>query len=214
MLDWRTLGLSVVAFCATFAVGWWLGLGKAVSLPEIVTSVLPGAVHTSSAQAPSSPRIAAKPPVPSRTGARAAEPLSGKGLTDNDGLRQAVVLRAKAHQRPTCNADPKTLYIIAATKYAEVLMRSAGCNNFPKCPMGVGTLDDVWRLNRSAADWPVAEAMAAVNAAGGLSEKDFRGDVGRAVRVIAGTDFSSGPAPECESPSARRGGTWRIRFRR
>ena len=50
----------------------------------------------------------------------------GKGLTQDERLRQAVILRAKAYQRPTCNADPKTLYIIAATQYAEVLMRSAG----------------------------------------------------------------------------------------
>ena len=124
-----------------------------------------------------------------------APPPQGKGLTENDGLRQAVILRAKAYQRPSCGGDPKTLYIMAATKYAEVLMRSAGCNSFPKCPMGTGALNEVWRLNHSAADRPVAEAMAAVNAAGGLSEKDFRGDVARAVRVIAGSDFSSGPPP-------------------
>ena len=58
-------------------------------------------------------------------------------------------------------------------------MRSAGCNNFPRCPMSMGQLERVWEANRSALDMPVARAMAAAHAAGGLSERDFRGDVGR-----------------------------------
>jgi len=140
-------------------------------------------------------------------------PPQGKGLTEDGGIRQAVIWRSKAYQRPTCNADSKTLYVNAATKYAEALMRAAGCHNFPKCPMGVGNLTDVWQLNRSAADIPVAEAMAAAHAAGGLSEKSFRSDVGRAARVIAGVDFNSGPPPECEQASSRNG-RWRIRIRR
>jgi hypothetical protein len=56
--------------------------------------------------------------------------------------------------------------------------------------------------------------MAATHAAGGLSDKQFRGDVGRAVRVIAGGNFNSGPAPVCESAQARSSGSWRIRVRR
>ena len=109
------------------------------------------------------------------------------------------------NQRPACNADAKTLYVVAATKYAEVLMRSAGCNNFPRCPMGMGTLDDVWRVNRSAADKPVAEAMAAVHTAGGLSEKDFRGDGGRAARVIAASTSPQGPRPSARRPVRETG---------
>ncbi len=204
MFDWRTLGLGVVVFSATFAAGWWFGLGQPAPAAA-VTKAEPAA----SAPEPKPQQVA----VLSQPAPLVKAWPRGKGLTENDGLRQAVVLRAKAYQRPVCNQDPKTLYIVAATKYAEVLMRSAGCNNFPKCPMGMGALGDVWQLNRSAADKPVAEAMAAVNAAGGLSEKDFRGDVGRAVRVIAGADFYSGPPPKCEEASSRSG-TWRVRVRR
>jgi hypothetical protein len=140
MLDWRTLGLGVVVFGATFAVGWWLGLGRPA----------PAAAVTEAKPAISAPE--GKPQqvaVLSQPAPLAKAWPKGKGLTENDGLRQAVILRAKAYQRPACNADAKTLYVIAATKYAEVLLRSAGCNNFPRCPMGMGTLDDVWRLNRS-----------------------------------------------------------------
>jgi hypothetical protein len=220
MLDLRTLGLGVVVFGATFAVGWWFGLGKATpalgakeqkSPPPLVTPV-----STPVASAPpAAPVIEIKPlwggpPAPAK--ASLPQP-QGKGLTEDNGLRRAVILRAKAYRRPVCNQDSKSLYISAATRYAETLMRAAGCNNFPKCPMGTGMLDDVWRLNRSAADLPVAEAMAAAHASGGLSEKSFRADVGRAVRVIAGADFNSGPRPQCESSSSssRR---WRIRIRR
>jgi hypothetical protein len=104
-----------------------------------------------------------KPPEPAAV--KPAEPWRGKGLTD-DGIRQAVILRAKAYQRPTCEADPKTLYVMAATRYAEVLMRSAGCHQFPRCAMGLGAFERVWELNRSAADQPAAAAMAAVPAPG------------------------------------------------
>ena len=204
MLDWRTLGLGVVVFGATFAVGWWLGLGR----PAPAAAVIEAKPAVAAPEAkPQQVAVLSQPAPLAKAWAK------GKGLTENDGLRQAVILRAKAYQRPACNSDAKTLYIVAATKYAEVLMRSAGCNNFPRCPMGMGTLDDVWRVNRSAADKPVAEAMAAVHTAGGLSEKDFRGDVGRAARVIAAADFSSGPPPKCEEAGSRNG-TWRIRVRR
>lgn len=191
MLDWRTLILGLAAFCATFAGGWWFGLGT-LTFPISV----PGA----------SARIAPPPvnPTPSQ---------NNRGLTADEGVRKAVVLRARAYERPSCNSDPRRLYIIAATNYAEALMRAAGCNNFPKCPLSEGELDRVWRSTRSALDRPVAEAMAAVHAAGGLSERSFRGDVGRAVRVIAGTNFNSGPAPECKN-SRSRSWTWRVRIRR
>ncbi len=206
MLDWRTIGLGIVVFGATFAAGWWLGLGK--SAPAAITEAKP-AVTVPEAKSPQV-AVASPPASPVQAWSQAPE---GKGLTENDGLRQAVILRAKAYQRPVCKQDAKTLYVVAATKYAEVLMRSAGCNNFPKCPMGMGNLNDVWQRNRSAADKPVAEAMAAVNAAGGLSEKDFRGDVGRAVRVIAGADFHAGPPPICVAANSRAG-TSRVRVRR
>jgi hypothetical protein len=219
MLDLRTLGLGVVAFGATFAVGWWFGLGKATpafdakgqkSPPPLATPVS----ATNPPTRPAAPVIEIKPlwggpPAPAKASLPQAQ---GKGLTDNDGLRRSVILRAKAYQRPVCNQDSKSLYVIAATRYAETLTRAAGCNNFPKCPMGMGMLDDVWRLNRSAADIPVAEAMAAAHATGGLSEKSFRADVGRAVRVIAGADFNSGPRPQCESSSSRSR-RWRVRIR-
>ena len=215
MLDWRTLGLALVAFSASFAVGWWLGIGRPAAVAgatEAKPAALQSAVQSPPAP-PSAVKVAANPAQPTQSAVRRSDPPMGKGLTQDDGLRQAVILRAKAYQRPACNTDPKSLYVAAATRYAEALMRSAGCNNFPKCPMGMGTLKDVWQLNRSVADLPVAVAMAAVNAAGGLSEKDFRGDVGRAVQVIAGTGFSAGPPPACESAGSRSG-RWRIRIRR
>jgi hypothetical protein len=53
----------------------------------------------------------------------------------------------------------------------------------------------------------------AVHAAGWLSEKDFRGAMPAAVRVIAAADFFSGPPPKCEEGGFRNG-TWRIRVRR
>jgi hypothetical protein len=207
MIDWRTLGFGAVAFSATFAIGWWLGLGKAISLPAAIA--LPSAFPWSSAPPPDRPIVARPSPA---SEAPAGRPTARPGLTD-EGVRQDVILRANAYQRPTCNQDPKSLYVTAATRYAEALMRSAGCHGFPKCRVGWGQLNDVWLLNRSAPDLRVAEAMAAAHAAGGLSEKDFRGDVGVAVRVIAGGGFSSGPAPECQS-SGTRGRTWRVRIRR
>jgi hypothetical protein len=220
MLDLRSLGLGAVVFGATFAVGWWFGLGKATPSPEALDRKSPQQVATPvsvpvAPAPPAAPVIELKPlwggpPAPAKTSLPQPQ---GNGLTEDDGLRKVVILRAKAYQRPVCNQDSKSLYVSAATRYAETLMRAAGCNNFPKCPMGAGMLDDVWRLNRSAADLAVAEAMAAAHATGGLTEKDFRADVGRAVRVIAGADFNSGPRPQCESSSSRSG-RWRIRIRR
>jgi hypothetical protein len=217
MLDVRTLGVGLALFCATFAVVWWLGLGKSTSARETSAPPLAQVAAPPSAAQPELPELkpkltafakaSAPPPTPAATG-------TAKGLTEDEGLRQAVILRAKAYLRPICNQDSRTLYVNAATKYAEVLMRAAGCSNFPKCPIGEGNIGNVWRLNRSAADEAVATAMAAVHAAGGLSDKQFRGDVGRAVRVIAGGNFHSGPAPACESAQARSSGNWRIRVRR
>ncbi len=189
MLDWRTLALGAAAFSATFAGGWWLGLGK-----TNWSFVLPGA----KASAP-----------PSHS-----DWPEGAGLTQNELLRRSVVQRGKAYLRPSCNADARTMYVIAATNYAEVLMRTAGCHNFPKCPMGEGQLDRVWRANRSILDRPVVEAMAEVHAAGGLTDRDFRGDVARAVRVIAGADLRGGPLPQCEDSSKRSRTGWRVRIRR
>ena len=183
MFDWRTLALGGAVFGATFAGSWWwMNAGK--------------------------PTFGIGLPA-----AQAAVPLawSGPGIHD-ETARKVLVLRAKAYLQPTCNSDPKTLYVKAVSKYAEQLMGSAGCNNYPKCPMGEGQLNQVWRLNRSALDQPVALAMAEVMAAGGLTERDFRGDVGRAVRVIAGADFASGPGPECADPNSGR--VRRIRIRR
>ncbi len=200
MLDWRTLGLAAVAFSATFAGGWWIGLGSHFGVSEAYAVLEPSALLAWASS-------------PSKLTAPAAQ-FQGKGLTDDDRLRQAVVLRAKAYQNPSCNQDAKTLYVNAASKYAEVLMRSTGCSNYPKCRVSDGMLDDVWRLNRSSLDQPVADAMAAVHAAGGLVEKDFRGDVGRAVRVIAGTDFKGGDGPSCSDGTSRSSWVRRIRIRR
>ena len=218
MVDWRTLFLGAAAFGATFAGGMWLGAGKLPSLiglsvaemrlPRAVADTLPAAVPAKPAPAPAPVKLAAVV-LPQRTAAPA--PVAKPGFAD-ERLRQAVILRAKAYLKPACNADSKTLYVAAATKYAEVLMRAAGCSQFPKCPMSASLLDDVWQRNRSPLDRPVADAMAAVHAAGGLTEKRFRGDVGRAVRVIAGRDFAAGPAPTCQA-SQRTRRTFRIRRR-
>ena len=189
MFDWRTLALGAAVFSVTFAGGWWLGLGK-----THWSLALPGAK-------------ASAPPT------RADWP-EGSGLTQNELLRRSVVLRGQAYLRPACNGDARTLYIIAATNYAELLMRAAGCHNFPKCPVGAGQLDRVWRADRSVLDRPVSQAMAEVHAAGGLTVKDFRSDVGRAMQVIAGTELRGGPLPACADSGKRSRTGWRVRVRR
>lgn len=225
MVDWRTVLLGVAAFGATFAGGMWFGVGNLptlfglsagdVRLPRAVAETLAIVVPPKPIPAPAKSAAAIHPqpmtaevPAPR---AAAPAPAAGKGLTDDDRLRQAVILRAKAYLKPSCNADSKTLYVMAATKYAEVLMRSAGCSQFPACRISQGFLDGVWQGNRSALDQPVAAAMASVHAAGGLTEKSFRGDVGRAVRVIAGRDFARGAGPECQTSQqqTRRRVRWR-----
>jgi hypothetical protein len=198
MFDLRTLGLAAGAFCATFLVGWWLNIGN-----------LAAGIGVSAKPAGEAPVTQAAPASNQKTAVQAKP--QGQGLVQDKLTRDAVIAWAKSYQYPACNQDVRWGYTNAATKYAEALMRSAGCNNFPRCPMSMGQLERVWVENRSAPDVPVAEAMAAAHGAGGLNEKSFRGDVGRAVRVIAGRDFDPGPAPEC-STSANR--TWSFRVRR
>jgi len=199
MLDARTLALALAVFCATFAAGWWLGIGNLAS--AVPTSwARPGEPVSSPSQLPSLPHV--------RTDAR-----PGKGLTDDDELRDAILDLAKAYRRPTCGQNVRARYVEVASEYAEALMLAAGCPNFPQCRVGTDGLERVWRANHSRLDQQVAEAMASVHRAGGLSVKSFPGDVGRVVQVIAGTEFSSEPAPVCSASSAtsRR---FRIRFRR
>ena len=226
MVDWRTLILGVVAFSATFAGGMWFGVGNLPSLIGLsAASVAPGADvrhpqavgHTMPTAArrrlvSASARVATVVPTERVT---LSAPAQGPGLTKDNYLRRSVILRAKAYLKPTCNSDPKRLYVAAATRYAMVLMRAAGCGTSPQCGIGVSLLDDVWRHNRSPQDLQVATAMAAVNAAGGLTDKSFRGNVGRAVRVIAGRGFTAGRGPACQTARrTRRGFRFRFRFRR
>jgi hypothetical protein len=191
MIDGRTLALGAAVFSATFAgAWWWLGMGKAGwALPPV-------------------PGITASVPAP------AAEWPDGPGLTQSDLLRRSVVQRSKAYLRPSCNADNRTLYVVAATNYAEILMRAAGCHTFPACPLSEPELNKIWRANRSVLDKPVAEAMAEVHQAGGLTVLDFRGDVSHAVRVIAGTHLRGGPMPKCEDTSGRSSAAGPVQVRR
>jgi hypothetical protein len=211
MLDLRTLVLGVAVFGATFLVGWWLNIG---TLMGAMVSARPAPAATVGQSAPAS-QAAPAAPANHKVAVHAPQAkavLQGKGLVQDKLTRDAVVSWSKAYQNPSCNQDVRSGYTNAVTKYAEALMRSAGCNNFPRCPMSMGQLERVWHENRSALDMPVAEAMAAAHAAGGLSEKNFRGDVGRVVRVIAGRDFEPGPAPDCKTQSSRS--TWSFRIRR
>jgi hypothetical protein len=190
-MDIRTLTLGIGAFCATFLVGWWFNIGGLAA-----GFAKPG---PASAASDTAGRLAAAQPKP-----------QGKGLVNDKPTRDAVIAWARRYQNPSCNQDARWGYVRAATKYAEALMRSAGCHNFPRCPMSMGQLDRVWQANRSPLDTPVAEAMAEAAGAGGLNEKSFRGDVGRAVRVIAGRGFDPGPPPDC---STRRNRSWSFRIR-
>lgn len=205
-MDIRTLVLGLGVFCATFLVGWWLNIG---GLATGMSAARP--VPEAQAPAAQSPttigqRVAVQTPqskVPPKA-------WQGPGLVKDKLLRDALVSWAEKYEHPPCNQDVRWGYTKTATEYAEALMRAAGCNNFPHCPMSVGQLARVWEASRSAFDRPVAEAMAAAHAAGGLSERNFRGDVGRAVQVIAGRDFDPGPAPQCSTRSNR---TWSVRVR-
>jgi hypothetical protein len=205
-MDLRTLAFGVGVFCATFLVGWWLNIGGMASGwgISVAKPVLGAALPTE--ESAGLRTVVARP---QSNSSRSRLP-QGPGLTD-DLIRKSVVSWAKRYQRPPCNQDVRWGYVRAATRYAEALMRSAGCNTFPRCPMSIGQFERVWLANRSARDLPVAAAMAAANAAGGLSERSFRGDVGRAVRAIAGSDFDPGPPPAC---SSRRTRSWSFRIRR
>ena len=219
MLDWRTILLGVAAFGATFAGGMWLGAGSLPSLIGASVAQIRALPASDPGRKPPAPAPASQPvpitlaPPPAEEAAPQPAPPPPPALTGDDHLRQAVVLRAKAYLKPSCNADPRTLYVAAATKYAEALMRTAGCSQFPRCGLNAQFLNDVWQRNRSPLDKPVAAAMASVNAAGGLTEKSFRGDVGRAVRVIAGREFAQGPGPVCRTERSRQR-TARARGRR
>jgi hypothetical protein len=199
-------------------VGWWLGVGKLASASNVPPAATVGAVPAGAPPAaPELPELQPKlrafqqqPPEPPKQ--VAALPTKGPGMTSSERLRKSVVLAARAYMNPSCEGDAKAIYVRAATEYAEALMRAAGCNNFPKCPMGHSMLDRVWQANRNALDQPVAEAMAMVHRAGGLTDRRFRGDVGRAVRVIAGVEFADKPGPGCKS-SRNRGYNVRIRRR-
>ncbi len=196
MLEWRTLALGAGVFVATFAGGWAIGLGKSSN------AFTPAGADASPTlvSAPATPAIAGWPP--------------GSGLTDNELLRRSVVLRGHAFRYPACDSDSRTLYLIAATNYAEVLMRTAGCQNFPICPVSEAELDRVWQARRSILDRPVAEAMLAVHTAGGLKPRDFQGGVATALRVIAGADLPGGPLPDCVRSSNPSKSGWQPEPRR
>lgn len=208
MLDVRTLALGLAVFCATFAAGWWLDVGNLVS--GVRSSFAKAAVEPVNSRSQAPATQTSSRPRPTQV---AAKPPQGKGLTDDDRIRRPVIILAKAYHKPTCGQDIELLYVRAATSYAEVLMRAAGCHAFPKCGLSMDGLDRVWQGARSALDQEVADAMASVHKAGGLSEKSFRGDVGRAVKVIAAADFHSGPAPDCVESSGRTS-RFRVRVRR
>ena len=196
-MDFRTLALGVGVFCATFLVGWWLNIGSLWHLGI-------GAARLRTAPAPADkPRrrpkkVAVQTP---QSKAPAAESWQGPRMVQDKLMRDAVISWAQTYQRPTCDQDVRWGYTIAATKYAEALMRSAGCNNFPRCPMSEGQLERVWEANRSAADLPVAQAMAAAHAAGGLNERELprrrrpRGARDRRTRFRPGTGARTARAP-------------------
>jgi hypothetical protein len=195
-MDLRTPALAIGAFCAAFVVGWWLNIGG-------LAAGFGASAAKTAADVPATVGVAAPP----------SSAPQGRGLTEDQRIRDDVIAWAKTYQRPACGQDVRWNYVSAATKYAEALMRAAGCSNFPRCPMSEGQLNRVWQANRSPDDQRVAEAMAAAHSAGGLSDRNFRGDVGRAARVIAGREFASGSSPDCvASNSGNR--RFRVRFRR
>jgi hypothetical protein len=216
-MDVRTIVLGAGVFCATFLVGWWLNIGNLVagiSLARPATvgqATAPQADPSASHPVPATATQKVAVRTPQSKAPLQPKSWNGPGLVRDKLMRDALISWAENYQRPRCNQDVRWGYTQAATRYAEALMRAAGCNNFPRCPMSMSQLERVWEANRSALDRPVALAMADAHAAGGLSEKSFRGDVGRAVRVIAARDFATGPAPECSNRSSR---TWSIRIRR
>jgi hypothetical protein len=218
-MDFRTIALGVGVFCATFLVGWWLNIGGLASgrsaSPSVGEMPAPAAAHAQETQTPAQPsttggqKVALQTPQPKAPPPKA---WNGPGLVKDKLLRDVVVSWAEKYPEPPCNQDVRWGYIDTATKYAGALLRAAGCTG-ATCRMSNGQLQRVWEESRSALDRPVAEAMAAAHAAGGLSERSFRGDAGRAVQVIAGRDFDPGPAPQCTNRTSRKSG-WRVRVRR
>jgi hypothetical protein len=208
VMDFRTIAFGISVFCATFLAGWWFNIG---SLASGISAVQPTTVgQAPAAQTPTAAnqKVAVRTPQSKDSPPKAWQ---GPGLVNERSIRDAVITWSQNYQRPACDQDVRWGYTMAATRYAEALMRDAGCNNFPRCPISNGQLARVWEANRSMLDMPVAQAMAEAHAAGGLSARDFRGDVGRAVQVIAGRDFASGSAPQCSSGSNRSS---RVRIRR
>lgn len=207
MLDLRTIALGLGIFCATFLVGWWLDIGKLGSTLMATPAASNATAAPSASPTPTSPapasRIAARP---------SSKSPERKELFDDRLAGEAVIAWSKAYRQPACNQDARWGYVNAATKYAQELMRAAGCPDFQNCPITTAQLGRVWIAKRSPADVRVAEAMAAANGAGGLSSRDFRGDVARVVVLIANRDFERGPAPACSSQSSRN--SWSIRIRR
>ena len=100
MLDVRTLALAVLLFGITFGgVSWWIGSGTAIA------TINP---------APSPPTDDEPPP-----------PFKADPAAD-EALRQAVVRTAMSYRGSQCSTNAKGRYVVAATNYAERLMRSAG----------------------------------------------------------------------------------------
>jgi hypothetical protein len=149
-------------------------------------------------------------------------------------LRAAVVRTAMGYRGSRCSHNAKARYITAATHYADEVMRAAGCRDYA-CGAAATHLEPTWRRVRTPEDGAVSEAMRAVNLMGGVAERDFPGDVGRAVRLIAGSDFGRGQScvatvsrtwspvvvgarepdeSRRRSPAAERRSSFRFRFRR
>src|SRR5262245_38548792 len=130
-MDFRTIAFGLGVFFATFLVGWWFNIGNLVSL-----LARPPSTQGMAIASPGNPQAVTAPNV-----------WEGKGLTDNQQLRDAVVSWARAYQRPACDQDVRWGYVNAASQYAEVLMRAAGCrpNN---CELTTAQLERVWLANR------------------------------------------------------------------
>jgi hypothetical protein len=205
-MDFRTLLLGVGVFCATFLVGWWLnvgGLSAGFSHRPITEAQEPMEQSATT----TGQRVAIRTP---QAKMPSASNWSGRGLVGDKLLRDVVTSSAEKYQDPPCNQDVRWLYTKHATEYGEALLRAAGCSS-QRCPFSTARLQRVWEENRSALDRPVALAMAGAHAAGGLSERNFPGDTGRAVQVIAGRYFEPGPPPACSNRTTRG---WSFRIRR
>lgn len=199
MLDLRTLALGLGVGSAAFLAGVWLDIGQVVT-----RSLARPALDAGASAAPEAP-VAVR---------AAPKALERKGLTDDAGLRAAVVAASASYRAAACDRDARARYVDAATKFAEKLMRTAGCHSLPRCPISTAHLARIWAAHRAPADVEIGAAMAAAHGAGGIGPRDFPADVGRAVLVIAEQDFSVRPAPACSSePVRRQASTVRVRRR-